>query len=123
MNLLNKKHLQELKLLKHFLMTKNNEYQNFKRIYESSNNKKVKDEKEIVILTDNGNHIFSNISEDVIEYFVEKGFFSDEVYNPKTRTIKINNILDLYKTIEILIDILEFYLISKDVDLSKFDVS
>ena len=100
--------LQELKLLNNYLKRKLREHKTFKRIYESNNKDKIEDDNEVVIITDESKSIFSNISEDVIKYFREKGFFNDEFINTDTRTISINNYCELLDTIRILIDFIEF---------------
>ena len=115
MSLLNKKHIHELRLLEHKLKMMYHEYKSFKRIYESSNNKKSKsDDKKLVITSDNENDIFSDISTDIIRYFKENEYFVENIVDPKTREIKINNYFEVIQAIQILIDILEFGLLTNN---------
>ena len=105
--------VQKLKRLKYELINKYNEYKSFKKIYESANNKKSKPDK-IVISNDSGKDILSGISEDIIKYFKDNEYFVENIYDPETKEITINNYYELLQTIRILIDILDLGLLTKN---------
>ena len=95
-----KKRLQELRLLENKLKSLN-------KIRENNT--------ELFI---NGRHIFSNIPNDVINFLCETGEIDTNVFNPKNKTISVNNYWELLDTIKILLRIIEFDLINSSIEIN-----
>ena len=89
----------------------NDEY--FRRLYETCNKccDNIDDElkNESIILTmGNGKHIFSEVSNDVINFLGATGHFNKNIFDHRTKTINISDYWCLIETIKYLIDILSF---------------
>jgi hypothetical protein len=108
---MNKKRLQELKKLKYLLEMNLNQNQFFRKLYEKSNKKKIKDENVFIFSVGENRNIFSEIPKDTLEYLSTRGIFDSKIFDPENKCITITNYCDIIETIKCLINIIEFDLI------------
>ena len=110
---LNKNSVNELKRLEYVLKLKYNQHHQFKKLYESINNKQEDREilRDIVLIKYlEVENMINNLTDELIEYLQRKDKTLKNLLTGSIKEIHVNSLQDLIQTIHYLIDILEFHL-------------
>ena len=85
----------------------------FKKLNESNNKAKEKENEKYVIITEGKDkNVFAGIPNDVIDYLEKTGDFNMEILDIKNNTITVKDYFELLDTIRCLLSILEYDLLN-----------